>query len=95
MLSASLNKTFSFLPSYEPLRLVSSLDLENLVSRLTGSCCQVNEIHAFVYDLVHYNTDAFLTLHTDPIFVTKNHIPTEEFPPTVIHSLSRTLPSDN
>ena len=55
----------------------------------------INEIHAFMYDLVDYNTDGSVTLHTDPIFVATNQAPGEEFPPTVIHSLSRMLLSDN
>ena len=82
---------------YEPLRFASlrALTWKTLFLVSLAACRRVSEIHAFLHDLVDYNTDGSVTLWTDPVFVAKTQGPGEEFPPTTILSLSRTLSADN
>jgi hypothetical protein len=82
---------------FEPLRFASlrSLTWKTLFLVSLAACRRISEMHAFLHDMVDYNTDGSVTLWTDPVFVAKNQMPGEDFPPTIIHSLSRTLSADN
>ncbi|XP_041376890.1 uncharacterized protein LOC121389361 [Gigantopelta aegis] len=70
---------------YEPLRFATLrlLTWKTLFLVSLAVCRRISEIHAFLHDLVDYNSDGSVTLRTDPIFV------------AIIQSLSRTLPSGN